>query len=149
MQLALLVLAVITVAANAVSKNSDTFNRDVVNLHSSVQGDSIVRVSIKSSVDLNESEPIAASSNNFQYPGSVLINSKNGIDVYETSDDPKVVTDWYKEKIRGDGYDVKNFVTTTVNGVVENKLNANDGDKEVSIKITNPVNGKTNIQVLQ
>lgn len=72
---------------------------------------------------------------NFKYPNSSQVGSlENGIKL-ESSDDPKVITDWYEEKIRSLGFKSKSFVKTNTNGQVLNKLVAASAEKEVRVEI--------------
>ena len=152
MHLALVVLAVITVAANAVSHNKDKFNRELVDPHPTSRATTSVdetsgnkiSVSVKSATDTKATSPSpqpAASS--YQYPGSVPISQNQ----YESSDDPDTITNWYKEAIRNDGFNVKNFVQTTVNGVTENKLSGSSSNKEIAITITKSQGQNTKISI--
>ena len=59
----------------------------------------------------------------FQYPGS-------------TTDDVDKITDWYKEKIKSGGYNVKSFITTKTNGLTLNKLAATNGDNKIEVTIS-------------
>ena len=54
----------------------------------------------------------------------------------ESSDNPQKITDWYKEKIRGSGMNVKSFVQTSTNGEILNKLAGANSELEVNIEIS-------------
>jgi hypothetical protein len=162
MQFALIVLAVITVAASAIH-NNDTFSRDAVNptpnqahivmVETSDDGEASVKVSVKSatneavSTETPDSTPAPANSGGLQYPGANEVSVSGNTTVYESADNPKVITDWYKERIRQGGYNIKNFVQTTVNGQTENKLVGSSGDKNISIEITWSGDGATSISI--
>lgn len=78
-----------------------------------------------------------ANANTTVESGLVYPNSTNtGSNTYQTTDDPDMVTEWYKNQIRSQNYNVKNFVTTVVNGVVENELVGANSSGELRIIIT-------------
>ena len=72
----------------------------------------------------------------FQYPNSVQIKSENNVITYESSDNPDVITNWYKDKIKSLKLNAKSFVTTKTNGNVLNKLVGADGQKEIRVEIS-------------
>lgn len=79
----------------------------------------------------NTSEPTKTESGEFIYP-----NSKNtGGENYESTDDPDIITNWYKEKIKSKNMNVKNFVTTKANGSVLNKLAGSTSNFNIQIEI--------------
>lgn len=80
------------------------------------------------------SSPTSAQSSliSFVYPGSKSL----GGDSYSSSDDPEVITNWYKEKINSQGYSSKSFVTTKTNDKVLNKLSAAKNNKNILIEIS-------------
>lgn len=75
--------------------------------------------------------PPQKQSGDFIYP-----NSKNtGGENYESTDDPDVITNWYKEKIKGMGMNIKTFVTTKTNGNVLNKLAGATSERNFQVEI--------------
>ena len=72
----------------------------------------------------------------FQYPSSSIISKTNFQTNLESTDDPKKITDWYKEKIKSIGMKATSFVQTNTNGNVLNKLVGATGNQEVRIEIT-------------
>jgi len=68
----------------------------------------------------------------FVYPGSTSI----GGNAYTSAEEPKVITDWYKERIKTEGFNVRTAVSTTTNGKVLNKLEAADGERTIHIEIS-------------
>lgn len=72
-----------------------------------------------------------ASSGEFVYPNS----KDNGSGNYESADDPDAITNWYKEKIKSMGMNVKTFVTTKTNGNVLNKLSGANSEINISVEI--------------
>lgn len=70
------------------------------------------------------------------YPGSrMVLDSGNEVE-YETSVDAVVVGDWYKAVMSKMDYDLKNFVSTVVNGETVIVVNVSDGQTSLKIKIT-------------
>ena len=80
---------------------------------------------IKSSPTLSQapanSTPLE-SINNFIYPNSSNITGDENLLSMESLDQPQIITDWYKEKIKAMGMKATTFVQTTTNGNVLNKL---------------------------
>lgn len=80
----------------------------------------------------------------FIYPNS---NSLGG-GLYESSDDPKTVTAWYKEKINNENMNVTSFVNTNTNDNIKNVLAFANDQKNMEIEITkNPGDAKTKIRI--
>lgn len=86
------------------------------------------------------SQPV--SNNSYIYPNSKIVSQPGSETVLESSDNPDTITTWYQDKIKSDGFNIKNFVKTKVNGKVENKLAGADGDREINIEITKEVNSQ-------
>ena len=85
----------------------------------------------------------------FQYPGSVVVSKTDNTLNLESSDDPKKITDWYKDKIKSMNMNVTTFVQTSTNGKVLNKLVGADGTTEVRVEIAKRNNSqRVNISVL-
>lgn len=70
-----------------------------------------------------EPKPTREESYSFQYPGS-------------KSDDVDKITNWYKEKIKQEGYNATSFVTTKTNGKVLNKLAGAKAGSKVEVVIS-------------
>lgn len=80
----------------------------------------------------------------FVYPNSISL----GGSVYESSDDPKTITAWYKEKINSENMNVTSFITTNTNDTVKNVLAFANNQKNMQIEITkNPADTKTKIKI--
>ena len=79
----------------------------------------------------------------FRYPNSTIISQNGNETVYESSDDPKKITDWYKDKIKSIGMKTTSFVQTSTNGNVLNKLVGANGNKEVRVEISKQNNNPT------
>ena len=75
--------------------------------------------------------PVAAATD-WKYPNSAPAGDNEWI----SSDDPKIITDWYKNKINALGLNAKSFVQTSTNGNVLNKLAADNGALSVTVEIT-------------
>lgn len=82
-----------------------------------------------------KSSPRPNNDSGFIYPNSKQISVGKEI-VLESNDDPKVITEWYKEKIRQEKMNAKSFVQTNTNGKVLNKLVGSNGQREISVEIT-------------
>ena len=85
--------------------------------------------------------------NYFKYPNAKSVNSSENKLTLESSDDSRVITDWYKEKINSKGMNVKSFVTTSANDNVENKLVAANSDFKVTVTIKGVKGGSFTISV--
>lgn len=59
---------------------------------------------------------------NFIYPGSAILNRSRDELTLQNTDDPQVITNWYKEKIINTGMNTRSFVQTNTNGNILNKL---------------------------
>lgn len=77
----------------------------------------------------------------FIYPGSQKINET----MYEHSDNPEVITDWYKNKIRESNMSSKSFVQTNTNGNILNKLAGSDGKTSIQVQIEKRGSSNTKI----
>lgn len=78
----------------------------------------------------------------FNYPSSNQISNVGNTLILESNDNPDLITDWYKEKIRSLGFKSKSFVQTKTNGNILNKLvaasaelDSASGSIEVSVEI--------------
>src|SRR4030066_576550 len=80
-----------------------------------------------------------ASISDYHYPNSQLVSSSENSLMLSSSEDPETITNWYKEKIKSEGMNVKTFVSTKTNNNVLNKLVGSNGKKEVSVEIKKPV----------
>ncbi len=64
----------------------------------------------------------------------------------ESSDDPNIITPWYKEKIRAMGMNATAFSQTSANGNISNKLSGAGNGKKIEVSISKSVNeSKTTI----
>ncbi len=75
-------------------------------------------------------------SNNFIYPGATVTSNSNETIDMTSGDDPKTITDWYKNKIQSEGMNTTSFVVTNTNGNVNNVLAGAKNNEEVKITIT-------------
>ncbi len=66
------------------------------------------------------------------YPGSTLFSNN----IYLSQDSPQQITDWYKNKIRSEGFNIKNFITTSANEKIENKLTGSNNNQSTEVSIT-------------
>jgi|SRR3972149_542561 len=74
------------------------------------------------------------------YPNATVTQSSDNNINLTTTDDPKVVTEWYRNKIIESGLSVRSFVTTSANNNILNKLAGADAESEISIEIKKDVN---------
>ena len=72
----------------------------------------------------------------FQYPSSNVVSINGNTEIFESSDDPKKITDWYKDKIKNMGMVATSFVQTNTNDNILNKLVGANGEREVRVEIT-------------
>lgn len=79
----------------------------------------------------------------FQYPGSAVISISSNTAVFESTDDPKKITDWYKDKIKSMGMNATSFVQTSTNGNILNKLVGAKSGSEARVEITKQNNQPT------
>lgn len=80
--------------------------------------------------------PVKTNINSFIYPNSVKISIDASSVILQSSDNPQIITNWYKEKITSMGMNAKSFVQTNTNGNVLNKLVAANSDLKVSVTIS-------------
>lgn len=71
-----------------------------------------------------------------KYPNSIIISKNSNETTYESTDDPKKITDWYKDKIKSIGMKATSFVQTSTNGDVLNKLVGANSEKQVKVDIS-------------
>lgn len=83
--------------------------------------------------------PRPAADSSWQYPGSVVVGTMK----WESRDDAKKITEWYKSKLVARGANAKSFVQTETNGEVLNKLVAAGSNGKIAVEISkkmdNPV----------
>lgn len=69
------------------------------------------------------------------YPNAIVIISSDDL-LMESTDDPDVISEWYKNKIKSMGFNVKSFVATKTNGNVENVFVGAKSGSEIRVTIT-------------
>lgn len=95
----------------------------------------------------SQKTPINENNNlDFKYPNSVILENNTGL-VLESNDDPDLITNWYKEKIREMDLSAKSFVQTRANDVVLNKLAGAGNNREITVEISKNGNSKVKIRV--
>ena len=94
------------------------------------------------STPTNKPNPQPQTVTDFQYPNSNVVNI-NGTAIFESVDDPKKITDWYKDKIKSMGMTATSFIQTNTNDNILNKLVGANGNKKVSVEITKQNNQST------
>lgn len=75
----------------------------------------------------------------FKYPNSEQLSNNNNL-VLNSTDNPQVITDWYKNEITAKGFTTTSFVQTNTNGEILNKLVGSNGNKEVRVEISKEAN---------
>jgi hypothetical protein len=71
----------------------------------------------------------------FIYPNSIVVEKGEDFIRLTSQDNPDVITDWYKEKIKSLSMNVKSFVTTKTNDKVLNKLAGAKSGFEANVEI--------------
>lgn len=74
--------------------------------------------------------------NSLKYPNSSNLSLSRNSLTAQSSDDPAVITDWYKAKISALSLSAKSFVNTKANDKVLNKLVGSNGQLEVAVEIS-------------
>lgn len=92
------------------------------------------------SIPDNSGDIRGTSTPNLQYPNSRNIVNDQNEQTFISFDDPQVVTNWYKEKIKEMGLSAKSFVQTKTNGDVLNKLTGSGNGQKVEVEITKDSN---------
>jgi len=91
----------------------------------------------------NTPKPPSSNLSSFQYPNSQAVSSSENSLILNSIDNADSITDWYKEKIKGEGMSVTSFVTTKTNDNVLNKLVGADGAREIRVEITKEAGSST------
>ena len=91
----------------------------------------------------NTPKPASSNLSSFQYPNSQVVSSGENSLILNSIDNADTITDWYKEKIKGEGMSVTSFVTTKTNDNVLNKLVGADGEREIRVEITKEAGSST------
>ena len=91
----------------------------------------------------NTPKPASSNLSSFQYPNSQVVSSSENSLILNSIDNADSITDWYKEKIKGEGMSVTSFVTTKTNDNVLNKLVGADGEREIRVEITKEAGSST------
>lgn len=76
----------------------------------------------------------------FQYPNSSKTGEDNGQAVFISSDDPFLITSWYKEKIKTLGMNVTTFIQTNSNNLILNTLKGANGQSSIDVEISKKPN---------
>lgn len=76
----------------------------------------------------------------FKYPNATQVNTGSAPMVLESSDDPGVITNWYKEKFKTEGFSTTSFIQTNTSGSILNSLVGADGKRKISVSISKEEN---------
>lgn len=79
----------------------------------------------------------------FQYPGSSVTSSDTSTMHLTSPNDSDAITDWYKEKIKSEGFRSTAFAVTKTNGNVLTKLAGSKNSFQIHVDITKPENTST------
>ncbi|OGM25619.1 hypothetical protein A2962_03755 [Candidatus Woesebacteria bacterium RIFCSPLOWO2_01_FULL_39_61] len=71
----------------------------------------------------------------YRYPSSEILSESSSEISFSSSDSVDSITQWYKDKIKGSGMNVKTFVTTKTNDKVENVLVGSNYEIEIRVEI--------------
>jgi hypothetical protein len=77
---------------------------------------------------------VSATEQDWLYPGARIIQTLPELKT-EITIDPKVVTDWYKEKIKSLGMSTQSFIVTSTNDKIYNKLVAASAASKIEVTI--------------
>lgn len=80
----------------------------------------------------------AGNLSSFQYPGSSITSSDNSTMHFTSPNDSDAITDWYKEKIKSEGFRSTAFAVTKTNGNVLTKLAGSKQGTKIQVEITKP-----------
>lgn len=76
----------------------------------------------------------------FYYPDSQQSTPNKNSVILENSDNPKDITDWYKNKIKSLGFKTTSVIETNTNGNILNTLVAVNNSQQVDIEISKNTN---------
>lgn len=80
----------------------------------------------------NADSPVAE----FLYPQATQVSTDSNSLVLQTSDSSQTVTDWYKQKIKDEGFTTTSFVQTNTNGDVLNRLVGSGNGTKIAVEIS-------------
>ncbi len=107
-----------------------------VDINNSLEDETLTQIPKVTDTPLLTSVPNSTSElNAYMYVNSELISATDSELHLRSSVDTDMVTNWYKEKVRGDGMNIKTFVTTKANEKILNKLVGANADKEIRVEI--------------
>lgn len=132
-----LIISIVVISKSSTAKKKEISNNPI----SKVSNTPVLALTLTPSPSPSPSKiynlttPTVQSYSDLQYPNSRQTGSNDASLIFESTDDPDLITNWYKEKIRDLGMNSKSFVQTKTNGNVLNKLVGARGDKEVRVEI--------------
>lgn len=126
-----LIISIVVISKSSTAKKKEISNNPIPK----VSNTPVLTLTPSPSKIYNLITPTVQSYSDLQYPNSRQAGSNDASLIFESSDDPDLITNWYKEKIRNLGMNSKSFVQTKTNGNVLNKLVGARGDKEVRVEI--------------
>lgn len=78
----------------------------------------------------------------FKYPNSNVVAENNEELFLKSTDDPELITNWYKALIKNFSMNIRNFLQTKTNGNVLNRLSAENKRREIDVDIAKQSNSR-------
>lgn len=108
---------------------------------------SVVSISEKSmeeepAVSSASSSAVTKDYSDFKYPNSSVVDERNEELFLNSTDDPELITNWYKALIKNFNMNIRNFLQTKTNGNVLNKLSAENKKREINVDIAKQSNSR-------
>lgn len=72
----------------------------------------------------------------YVYPNAQTLSSSAEKLELKSTDNPDIITQWYKDKLKQNDFSINTSVKTTTNGVVSNKLSASNGQTTYEVSIS-------------
>lgn len=80
------------------------------------------------------SAPLTGSYSNWKYPNAGVVSEGDKL-VMTSGDNPDNIMNWYKSKVEGGGYNVRNSIKTNSNGLVKDTIQGVKGNESIGIVI--------------
>lgn len=79
----------------------------------------------------------------WRYPDSSVISQTDTSLTLSSNTDPKVIVNWYKDRIKSENFHATSMIQTSTNGKILDKIVAADGTREVRIEINRDAGSNT------
>ena len=119
----------ITQAAPETSASKNPSNSDTNNKENSTPS------SIPENSNSDQSENQRKFDQSYYYPTAVIVTKNSDLLHLQSSDEPGVITNWFKSVIEAKNMNIKNFVSTNTNGNIKNNLTGVGKEERVEIEI--------------